>query len=131
MVPQAGGVGGRGLCLTIGVPVPRSREAKRRQLQGSRRGSAAVQREFAAAITRRRFCELVGIHAKTLKRWERLGIVEGRLVPILNSPTRVFSESDVRFGRKLIALLRSRPGELSVADAARTLRPDTGGSKAI
>jgi hypothetical protein len=112
------------------VPEPRSKDAKRRQLQGSRRGSAAVQREFAAATTRRRFCELVGIHPTTLEKWERLGIVEGRLVPILNSPTRVFSESDVRFGRSLITLLRSRPGELSVAEAARTLRRESGTSKA-
>ena len=104
------------------MPRPPSKDAKRRQLQGSRRGSAAVQREFSAAITRRRFCELVGMHPKTLKRWERLGVVEGQLVPILNSPTRVFSESDVRFGKSLIALLRSRPGELSVAEAARTLQ---------
>ena len=77
--------------------------------------------EFDAAITRKRYCRLVGIHATTLQKWERQGAVEPRLVRILNSPTRVFTEDDVRFGKKLIALLRARPGELSIRDAAREL----------
>ena len=86
--------------------------------EGIRGGPARVLRRYYPAPLLR----LVGIHPKTLKRWERLGVVEGQLVPILNSPTRVFSESDVRFGKSLIALLRSRPGELSVAEAARPLQ---------
>ena len=80
-----------------------------------------VKAKFDAAITRKRYCELVGIHPTTLQKWERQGVVEPRLVQILNSPTRVFSKDDVRFGKKLIALLRARPGELSIRDAARVL----------
>jgi DNA-binding transcriptional MerR regulator len=104
------------------VAKPSSKDAKRRQLRGSRRGSAAVQREFARAITRRRFCELVGIHQTTLEKWERRGIVVPRLETILNSPTRVFNERDVEFGRRLIVLLRERQGMLSLEEAARLAR---------
>ena len=94
----------------------------RRRLAGSRRGSAAVKAEFEEAITRRRYCELVGIHATTLKKWERERVVEPELIEILNSPTRVFTQADVRFGRRLIKLLKAHPGEFSVADAAARAR---------
>jgi DNA-binding transcriptional MerR regulator len=68
---------------------------------------------------------LVGIHATTLRKWEKQGIVAPSLVTILNSPTRVFTDEDVAFGRRLIAMLRERPGELSVGEAARLLGPGT------
>ena len=93
-------------------------QAKRRQLEGSRRGAEAVRVEFAAAITRRRYCELVDIHPTTLRKWERQGLVKPQMAMILRSPTRIFSEQDVAFGQRLIALLRSRRGEISIAQAA-------------
>ncbi len=74
-------------------------------------------------ITRRRFCELVGVHPTTLKKWEKRGLVQPELAIVMNSPTRVFTDADVQWGRTLIALLRSRPGELSVEEAAKCLGP--------
>lgn len=121
---NAGGAQGRGLIRDTRAMSRRTQPvsaSKRRQLEGSRRGSAAVKAEFDSAITRRRYAELVGIHATTLQKWERHGVVKPRLATILNSPTRVFTNEDVEFGKKLIALLRQRPGELSVKDAARKI----------
>lgn len=77
---------------------------------------------FEQVITRKRFCELVGIHSNTLKRWESMGVVDPRLVHVARVPTRVFSDKDVAFGRRLIGLLRSRSGEISIADAAEQVR---------
>ena len=99
-------------------------ESKRRQLEGSQRGAESVRSDFASATTRRRFCELVAIHPTTLKKWEKQGVLRPRLKTILNSPTRVFSEEDVEFGRRLIALLRARPGEFSLEEAAAISRRD-------
>jgi len=81
-----------------------------------------VRADFAALITRRRYCELVGIHGTTLRKWEQRGLVRPELVEVMNSPTRVFTEEDVDFGRRIIGLLRSRPGEISIEEAARALR---------
>jgi len=88
-----------------------------------------VRAEFDAAITRRRFCDLVGIHATTLAKWEKRGIVKPELQVILNSPTRVFTEEDVVVGKAIIALLRGQRGVLSVEDAAKMARErrDAGG----
>jgi DNA-binding transcriptional MerR regulator len=99
-----------------------SKKAKQRQLAGSRKGSAIVEEAFAAALTRRRFCELVGIHGKTLTKWERAGVLEPATAVILNSPTRVFSADDVEFGQALIAFLHRHPGRYSVAEAAEVVR---------
>ena len=80
-----------------------------------------MRADFASVITRRRYCELVGIHPTTLRKWERRGLVQPQLSRVMNSPTRVFTDADVQWGRKLIALLRSEPGGLSVDEAAKRL----------
>jgi hypothetical protein len=95
-----------------------SPEGKRRQLEGSRRGAEVVRADFAALITRRRYCELVGIHGTTLRKWEQRGLVRPEVVEVMNSPTHVYTDEDVRFGKRLIGLLRSRPGEMSIEEAA-------------
>lgn len=95
-----------------------SSDGKRRQLAGSRRGAAAVSEEFDAAITRRRYCALVGIHPTTLRRWEQAGVVRGKREAILGIPTTTFTEVDVDFGRRLVGALRARPGEVSLEQAA-------------
>jgi hypothetical protein len=64
----------------------------------------------------------VGIHPTTLRRWEGAGVVTGGRKTILGSPTTVFNEADVELGRRLIAALRERPGELSLTAAARIAR---------
>jgi hypothetical protein len=98
---------------------PKDRAAKQRQLEGSRKGAAAVRAKFDGAMTRRGFCAAVGIHPTTLRKWERVGIVRPKLTTILGSPTRVFSDEEVDFGRRLIRLLRERRGELSLLEAAQ------------
>jgi DNA-binding transcriptional MerR regulator len=100
-------------------------DALQRQREGSRKGADLVRAEFAAALTRRRFCEIVGIHEMTLKRWEREEVVSPRTEVILNSPTRVFAPEDVTFGKRLIALLRERSGTLSLREAAALIRGDS------
>lgn len=96
--------------------------ARRRQQAGAQRGAELVQAEFAAALTRRRYCELVGIHATTLRRWEKAGVVTPRLETIMRIPTRVFERDDVAFGRRLVTLLSGRSGTMSVVEAAAQLR---------
>jgi hypothetical protein len=98
------------------------RDAARRQREGSRKGADLVRAEFAAALTRRRYCEIVGIHEMTLKRWERAGVLSPRTEVILNSPTRVFLPEDVGFGKRLIGVLRERSGTLSLTEAAALVR---------
>jgi MerR HTH family regulatory protein len=95
---------------------------RRRRLEASRRGSRTVSEAFDGAVTRRRYSELVGIHPKTLKRWEDEGVVAPKLETIMNSPTRVFTDRDVEFGRRLIAILRQEPGRYSLSEAARKAR---------
>lgn len=77
-----------------------------------------MRADFATLITRRRYCELVGIHGTTLRKWEQRGLVRPELVEVMNSPTNVFTGEDVDFGKRLISLLRSRPGEMSIEEAA-------------
>lgn len=96
--------------------------ARSRQRAGAQRGAALVQAEFAAALTRRRYCELVGIHATTLRRWESAGVVTPRLETIMKIPTFVFERDDVAFGRRLVMLLSERSGTISVGEAAAQLR---------
>jgi hypothetical protein len=102
----------------------RSEDSLRRQLEGARRGGDLVRSEFAASLTRRRYCELVGIHPMTLKRWEKAGIVEPTTQVILKSPTRVFAPEDVAFGKRLVALIQEKPGTLSLRAAAKLVRRD-------
>lgn len=97
-------------------------EGRQRRLDASKRGSQTVAREFERAITRKQFCARVGIHANTLARWERAGIVAPELRVVMGSQTRIFTKDDVRFGRQLITLLRNRPGELTLAEAAALAR---------
>lgn len=77
---------------------------------------------FGAKLTRRRFAELVGVNPTTVRRWELAGIVSPRREEILGSPTWVFDPDDVEFGRRLIALLRLRSGELDLSEAAEIVR---------
>jgi hypothetical protein len=98
------------------------RDAAERQRNGSRKGADLVRAEFAAALTRRRYCEIVGIHEMTLKRWERAGVLSPRTEVILNSPTRVFAPEDVMFGKRLIGVLRERSGTLNLVEAASLVR---------
>jgi hypothetical protein len=95
-----------------------SSEAKKRQLAGSQKGSAVVKEQFDSAITRRVYCELVGIHASTLAKWEKRGVVRPQMEVILNSPTRVFTLEDVELGRAVVEVLRESPGVHSVSEAA-------------
>lgn len=105
------------------MPAPKlSADAKRRRTNGSKLGAEQVKREFESVITRRRYCELVGIHATTLKKWEKLGVLKPALVPVLNSPTRVFTDDDVEFGKRLLGQLRSHAGLISVEQAAQEVQ---------
>jgi DNA-binding transcriptional MerR regulator len=97
---------------------------KRRRLAASRQGAQTVRSEFAAALTRKRYCELVGIHASTLARWERLGVVQPEMAEVLGIPTRIFSPEQVEFGKRLRVLLHERHGTISVKDAAALVRAD-------
>jgi hypothetical protein len=108
------------------MPDERNRSTgARRRLAGSRSGGEVVRSRFGEALTRRRYCELVGIHPTTLRRWEGAGVVRPSLETILGSPTYVFQQADVAFGKRLAALLRRRPGELSLAQAAAELQSQT------
>lgn len=96
-----------------------------RRLQGSRRGAAQVKSTFDEHVTRRRYCILVSIHATTLRRWERAGVVRPRKKPILGIPTWVFTDDDVMLGRRVKALLDEKSGTLSATEAAARVRGDT------
>ncbi len=101
---------------------PTDEDARHRQRAGSERGASLVQAEFAAALTRRRFCELVGVHPTTLRRWEAAGVLSPRLETIMRSPTYVFDREDVTFGRRLVVALQEGSGKISVEEAARQVR---------
>ena len=77
-----------------------------------------VSERFAELITRRRFCDLVGIHRTTLKRWEKAGVVAPKLEPVIGIMTYVFTGEEVEFGKRLARLLAARPGEISLTEAA-------------
>jgi transcriptional regulator with XRE-family HTH domain len=108
------------------VPQRESRKSKQdrgaQRLNAARQGGEAVRATFGAALTRRRFAELVGISPTTVRRWELAGVVRPRREEILGSPTRVFEPADVEFGRRLISLLRRRSGELALEEAAEIVR---------
>jgi hypothetical protein len=99
-----------------------SGDARRRQLNGAERGGEATRSAFAQALTRQRFAERVGVNVATVRRWELAGAVSPRIEVILGSPTHVFDDADVEFGRNLIAVLRARSGEVSIKEAAAMLR---------
>lgn len=100
-------------------------DGEQRRAEGSQRGAQAVQAQFAEVITRKRFAGLVGIHITTVKRWENSGIVQPTRQEIIGIPTLVFTDADVGFGRRVVAQLRARPGELTLAQAAEAARrPD-------
>lgn len=94
-------------------------QGERQRRAASKRGAAAVQRAFAGALTRRVFAERVGIHMTTVRRWEALGVVTPTRQAVLGIPTLIFTEADVEFGMALAQLLKKRPGELSLEQAAR------------
>lgn len=73
-------------------------------------------------ITRKRYAALLGIHATTLRRWEAAGVVQPRKEMVSGIPTHVFTDPDVEFGRRLAALVRERPGDMSLREAAATVR---------
>src|SRR4051812_28042269 len=104
---------------------PRARASEGRR-RASSMGGDVVREEFDQALTRKRFCELVGIHLSTLRRWEQAGVVKPTLRRILNIPTWIFAPDDVDFGRQLIKLLRDRPGELALGEAAAAVRARPG-----
>jgi transcriptional regulator with XRE-family HTH domain len=101
---------------------PLAPEAENRLREGSARGGREVRAKFAEVITRRRFCELVGIHRSTLKRWEKARVVEPALEPVIGIMTYVFTPEDVEFGQRLAGVLASRPGELSLVEGAAEVR---------
>lgn len=81
-----------------------------------------MRAEFASALTRTRYCEIVGIHETTLRRWEKAGIVRPSIQTILKSPTRVFTADDVSFGKRLVEVLRRHRGTASLVEAAEMVR---------
>ena len=97
-------------------------DSRRLQREGAIEGGEITRSAFAAAITRRRLAELVGISPATVRRWELAGLIRPRREVIQRSPTYVFNRSDVEFGRRLISLLRKRNGELSLDEAAEIVR---------
>jgi hypothetical protein len=92
------------------------------RLRASRLGAESVKASFGAFLTRRRYAELVGVSVTTVRRWERVGVVVPHTRVVLNSPTTVFEPEDVDFGRRLAAVIRARPGELSLTEAAAVVR---------
>lgn len=96
--------------------------AARRIKDGSKRGSQLVSAQFGEHVTRRRYCETVGIHATTLRRWEAAGVVRPRLIRVLNSPTHVFSDADVALGKRIVVLVQQGRGQISLVEAAHIAR---------
>ena len=95
-----------------------SDESAERIRRGSKRGSKLVSEEFASKLTRRRFCEEVGIHRNTLKRWEAAGVFEPTFESVLGSRTALYKQEDIERGRVIARLLRANPGEMSLRRAA-------------
>lgn len=92
-------------------------EARARMVAGSKAGSKLVSEKFAERVTRKKFCEEVGIHASTLKRWEKAGAVNPQVETVLGSPTVVFESSDLERGRRIAKLLKDNLGEMSLRRA--------------
>lgn len=115
--------GGHTRAYDLDVPTePDTQDSQTRQQAGATRGARLVQAEFAAVLTRRRYCELVGIHATTLRRWEAAGVVTPTLETVMRIPTNVFDRKDVAFGCRLVEMLSEQSGRLSLAHAAAVLR---------
>jgi len=98
-----------------------SEAGRQQRLEASKRGASAVQRAFAEPLTRRVFAERIGIHATTLKRWEKQGIVEPKLQTVLGIPTMVYTSADVVFAKALMEVLAANSGLISVRDAAQVV----------
>ena len=107
-------------------PTDAQASLSRARSEAGKRGAQAVKATFGAVITRRRFAELIGVSTSTIKRWEQVGVVRPRMEVILKSPTAVFEPSDVEFGRLLIAVLRGRPGQDTIQEAAQIVREGSG-----
>lgn len=99
---------------------PESKEvlAARRVKEGSLAGGESVKQKFAEHITRSYFCDAVGIHRNTLKKWEKLGIFTPGFTKILNIRTAVYSAEDVERGKRIAALIADNFGTMSVKRAA-------------
>lgn len=85
--------------------------------EGAIAGGEMTRQKFAENITRSRFCEEVGIHRNTLKKWEKLGVVKPSFALILKSRTAVFSQDDVERGKRIASLIRDNPGGMTVRRA--------------
>ena len=81
-----------------------------------------MRSEFEAVMTRKRFCDAVGIHATTLRRWEQAGHVNPVRQSVLGIETMVFEDEDVKAAKRAAKLLASHPGVLSVSEAFRRAR---------
>lgn len=86
--------------------------------RGAEQGGELTRQKFAEQITRNRFCEEVGIHRNTLKKWESQGIVTPTFVEILRSRTAVFEPSDVERGKRIARLIADNVGTMSIRRAA-------------
>ena len=95
-----------------------SEETERRIELGAQQGGELTRKAFAEHITRKRFCDEVGIHRNTLKKWEKLGIVEPQFLEILKSRTAVFEQKDVERGKQIATLIADNAGTLTVKQAA-------------
>jgi hypothetical protein len=101
-------------------------DPQRRIREGSRRGGARVREEFEGVITRKRYCELVGIHRTTLKRWERAGVVEPVMQSVIGIRTATYAPGEVEVGRLAAQLLEENRGALSLKDAFERARRQVG-----
>ena len=102
---------------------PDDRRARQRRA-ASPRGAAAVKQAFDEVLTRRRYAEQVGIHPTTLRRWEAAGVVSPTATAILGIPTRVYTETDVEIGRRVVQLLAEHAGVMSLEQAADAARAE-------
>ena len=94
--------------------------------EGSKLGASVISKRFGAVLTRKRFSAEVGIHPKTLKKWEAAKVIEPRMDRIGGVATAVFDQSDVELGREVVKQLRSHPGTMSLADATENARRTLG-----
>lgn len=85
---------------------------------GAEQGGELTREIFAAHITRKRFCEEVGIHRNTLKKWEAQGIFTPKFVEILKSRTAVYEPEDVERGKRIVSLVADNFGTMTVKRAA-------------
>lgn len=108
-------------------PNPRiSDKAAARIALGSRQGAEIVSKEFASALTRRRLSKAIGIHEKTLLRWEKAGVLRPRFEVILGTRTAVFDDAQIERGRHIVALMSDAPGSMSLRQAAAIIDSGAG-----